>query len=133
MTRLLAAACLLAGVLTPTFASANPEPTAYDTRSISMGLTGTSYMERASALVLNPANMEGIEKLGFTFNFTGIFTNQIAPVQGPGTRGTSAHVPGGAPDDVVELCSRDQVVRTGCRGQYGVFTYWTSASFTLQY
>ena len=89
MTRLLAAACLFVGLLSPTFASANPEPTAYDTRSISMGLTGTTYMERASALVLNPANMEGIKKLGFTVNFTGIFTRQLAPVQGPNTDGRS--------------------------------------------
>lgn len=82
--------CLLVGALmTPAFASANPEPTAYDTRSISMGLTGTSYMERASALVLNPANLEGIDKLGFTLNFTGIFTKQFAPVQGPNTAGES--------------------------------------------
>ncbi len=86
----LAAACLFVGVLTPAFASANPEPTAYDTRSISMGLTGTTYMERASALVLNPANMEGIEKLGFTLNFTALFTRQIAPIQGPNTDGRSS-------------------------------------------
>ena len=85
-----AAACFFVGVLTPTFASANPEPTAYDTRSISMGLTGTTYMERASALVLNPANMEGIGKLGFTLNFTALFTRQIAPIQGPNTDGRSS-------------------------------------------
>lgn len=113
MTRLLAAACLLAGVLTPTFASANPEPTAYDTRSISMGLTGTSYMERASALVLNPANMEGIEKLGFTFNFTGIFTNQIAPVQGPGTRGTSGLAFGPLPSGFIGGRISPRMVFTG--------------------
>jgi long-subunit fatty acid transport protein len=46
-------------------------------------------MERASALVLNPANMEGIDKLGFSLNFSAIFTKQIAPVQGPNTRGES--------------------------------------------
>ena len=90
MTRRIAAACLLLGALTPALASANPEPTAYDTRSISMGLTGTTYMERASALVLNPANMEGIGKLGFTLNFTGLFTRQIAPIQGPNTDGRSS-------------------------------------------
>lgn len=90
MTLRLFAGCLLVGALiAPTSASANPEPTAYDTRSISMGLTGTTYVERASALVLNPANMEGIKKLGFTLNFTGIFTNQIAPIQGPNTEGRS--------------------------------------------
>lgn len=86
----LAAACLLVGVLTPAVASANPEPTAYDTRSISMGLTGTTYLERASALVINPANMEGVGKLGFTLNFTGLFTRQIAPIQGPNTEGRSS-------------------------------------------
>jgi hypothetical protein len=86
----LIAGCLVASALmTPALASANPEPTAYDTRSISMGLTGTTYVERASALVLNPANLEGINKLGFTLNFTGIFTNQIAPIQGPNTEGKS--------------------------------------------
>ena len=62
MTRRLAAAFLLVGVLTPALASANPEPTAYDTRGISMGLTGTTHMERASALVLNGA---GIRKQYF--------------------------------------------------------------------
>lgn len=67
-------------------ASANPEPTAYDSRSIAMGITGTSYLERPAALVMNPANMEGIEKLGFTFNFTNLFVNQRAPVRGPNTR-----------------------------------------------
>jgi hypothetical protein len=47
--------------------------------------------------------------------------------------GTDAQVPGKGPTDVVTLCSRDQVVRTGCPGQYQVFSYWASASFTLQY
>ncbi|MDH3653546.1 MAG: outer membrane protein transport protein [Myxococcales bacterium] len=79
-------ACLVTGVLTPALASANPEPTAYDSRSIAMGLTGVTYLDRASALVLNPANLEGINKLGFTFNFTALFVNQRAPVQGPNTR-----------------------------------------------
>jgi len=73
-------------LLSPSLASANPEPTAYDTRSIAMGITGTSFLERPAALALNPANMEGIDKLGFTFNFTNLFVNQRAPVQGPNTR-----------------------------------------------
>lgn len=97
----LAAACLVASMLTPALASANPEPTAYDTRSIGMGLTGTTYMERPSALVLNPANMEGIGKLGFTLNFTAIVTNQIAPVQGPYTRGESGPALGPLPSGFI--------------------------------
>jgi len=86
MKHKLLTACLLAGLLTPAIASANPEPTAYDARSIGMGLTGVTYLEQPAALVLNPANLEGIEKLGFTFHFTGLFTNQRAPVEGPNTR-----------------------------------------------
>lgn len=77
--------CLVAGMLTPALASANPEPTAYDSRSIGMGLTGVTYLDRPAALVLNPANLDGIEKLGFTVNFTALFTNQRAPVAGPNT------------------------------------------------
>ncbi|MCZ6805628.1 MAG: outer membrane protein transport protein [Deltaproteobacteria bacterium] len=86
MKQRLFAVWLLAATLTPALASANPEPTAYDSRSIAMGLTGTSYLERPAALVLNPANLEGIDKLGFTFNFTALLVKQWAPVQGPNTR-----------------------------------------------
>jgi len=45
--------------------------------------------------------------------------------------GTELAVPGGTDSEI--LCSDDQVVRTGCPGQIGVFTYWASVSFTLQY
>ncbi len=82
-------ACLVACLLIPVPAGANPEPTAYDTRSIGMGLTGTTFLQQPAALALNPANLEGIEKLGFTFNFTNLLVNQTAPVQGPGTNVSS--------------------------------------------
>ncbi len=85
MKHRLLTACLLAGLLTPALASANPEPTAYDSKSVGMALTGTTYLERPAALALNPANMEGIKKLGFTFNMTNLLVKQIAPVQGPNT------------------------------------------------
>jgi hypothetical protein len=78
-------AFLLTGLLTPALASANPEPTAYDTKSVGMALTGTSFLERPAAIALNPANLEGIPKLGFTFNMTNLLVNQTAPVQGPNT------------------------------------------------
>ena len=81
-----AIACLAASLLIPVSAGANPEPTAYDTRSIGMGLTGVTFLDRPAALVLNPANLDGIDKIGFTVNFTGLFVNQRAPVQGPNTR-----------------------------------------------
>ncbi|MGB5546806.1 MAG: outer membrane protein transport protein [Polyangiales bacterium] len=76
-------------------ASANPEPSTYDTRSLSMGFTGTTYLERPAALVLNPANLEGIDKFGFALSFTNIFVRSFAPVQGPNTKVRSplAHGP----------------------------------------
>lgn len=86
MKQRLVAACLAFAVLTPALASANPEPTTYDSRSIAMGLTGTSFLERPAALVLNPANLEGIGTFGFTANFSALLVNQWAPVQGPNTR-----------------------------------------------
>ena len=85
MKHRLLTACLVTGMLTPALASANPEPTAYDSRSIAMGLTGTTFMDQPAALALNPANLEGIPKFGFTFNFTNLFVNQTAPVMGPNT------------------------------------------------
>ena len=85
MKHKLLTAVLLTGLLTPALASANPEPTAYDSRSIGMGLTGTTFMDQPAALALNPANLEGIPKLGFTFNFTNLLVNQTAPVKGPNT------------------------------------------------
>lgn len=80
------ATALALTLLAPSLASANPEPTTYDSRSIAMGLTGTSYLERPAALAINPANLEGIENFGFTVNFSALLVNQWAPVQGPDTR-----------------------------------------------
>jgi hypothetical protein len=86
MKHRLLTASLLIGLLTPALATANPEPTPYDARSIGMGLTGTSFLDRPAALAINPANLEGIKKLGFSFGFTALMTNQRAPVQGPNTK-----------------------------------------------
>jgi long-subunit fatty acid transport protein len=86
MKHKLLTACFLASLLTPKLASANPEPTAYDSRSIGMGLTGVTYLDQPAALVMNPANLEGIDKLGFTINFSALLVSQRAPVRGPNTR-----------------------------------------------
>lgn len=85
-TRGTAIAILTTVLLCPAPASANPEPSTYDTRSLAMGFTGTTYLERAPALVLNPANLEGIETFGFALSFTNIFVGSFAPVQGPNTK-----------------------------------------------
>ncbi|MGB5414807.1 MAG: hypothetical protein WBN01_09210, partial [Polyangiales bacterium] len=45
--------------------------------------------------------------------------------------GTSQPVPGTS--ETVNVCTDEQVVRTGCPGDYKVLTYWASFSFTLQY
>jgi long-subunit fatty acid transport protein len=52
--------------------------------------------------------------------------------------GTAQEIPGAPPlpngnPDTEIVCSSDQVVRTGCPGRIGVFTYWASLAFTLQY
>jgi long-subunit fatty acid transport protein len=69
----------------PNGASANTEPTAYDTRSVSMGQTGVSFLERPSAIAINPALLTGIEKFSFSVMFNPMFLNTCAPVQGPNT------------------------------------------------
>ena len=111
------AAFLAAMVLSAAPASANPEPTAYDSRSIAMGITGTSHLERPAALALNPANMEGIDKLGFTFNFSNLFVNQRAPVQGPNTRVDSGIGYGPIPSGFIGGRIAPRVVFVGGIGQ----------------
>ena len=66
-------------------AAANPEPSLYDARSQAMGMTGVTYLERPAALALNPANLEGIDRLGFTINFGLTYSKAFSPVQGPYT------------------------------------------------
>jgi hypothetical protein len=46
--------------------------------------------------------------------------------------GQEVEVPGSG-GQIEIACSDDQVVRTGCPGQYRALTYWASFSFTLQY
>ncbi len=72
-------------LLAPAIAKANPEPTAYDSRSVGLGLTGVTYLERPAAIAINPANLEGIEKFSFTFLFNPLVVLQTAPVEGPNT------------------------------------------------
>ena len=44
---------------------------------------------------------------------------------------TEQQIPG--TNDTVVVCTDQQVVRTGCPGNYRVLSYWASLSFTLQY
>jgi hypothetical protein len=60
----------------------------------------------------------------FTFG-GGNISDELAANNSP------ALVPG--TDEMVDLCSRDQVVRTGCAGDYRVLTYWFSLGFSIQY
>jgi hypothetical protein len=78
-----------------------------------MALTGTSFLERPAALALNPANMEGIKKLGFTFNMTNLLVNQTAPVQGPGTNVSSGLGYGPLPSGFIGGRIAPRVVFTG--------------------
>ena len=45
--------------------------------------------------------------------------------------GTEQMIPGTT--DTVRVCTDEQVVRTGCPGEYRVRSFWASASFTMQY
>lgn len=63
-------------------ASANTEPTAYDTRSIGLGLGGVSYLERPAAVAINPALLEGINKFSFSILVNPLFVFTQAPVSG---------------------------------------------------
>ena len=74
--------CLVAFAVPPV-ASANPEPTAYDSRSVALGLSGVSYLERPAAVAINPALLEGIETFSASFLLNPFFVRQEAPVQGP--------------------------------------------------
>ena len=82
---LLASLLALASASSPNQTSANTEPTAYDTRSVSMGQTGVSFLERPAAIAINPALLTGIEKFSFSVMFNPMFLNTCAPVQGPNT------------------------------------------------
>lgn len=83
------AALISVAALCPAAARANPDASIYDTRNLSMGLTGTTYLQRPGALALNPANLEGVEHFGFGISFTMITVKSFAPVQGPNTKVTA--------------------------------------------
>jgi len=57
----------------------------YDTRSLSLALTGVSYLEAPAALAINPALLEGVEKFSASLFLNPLFLKQTAPVQGPGS------------------------------------------------
>ena len=81
----LVGALALISVALPNRSSANTEPLAYDTRSVSMGQTGVSFLERPAAIAINPALLTGIEKFSFSAMFNPIVPNTCTPVQGPNT------------------------------------------------
>ena len=78
-----AVSLLIVCLYIPSWASANPEPAVFDMRSIALGLSGTSYLERPAALVLNPANLEGIERFSTSLMLVEPITTLRAPVRGP--------------------------------------------------
>lgn len=80
---ILATSLALLSTLSPRAASANTEPTAYDTRSVTLAQAGVSFLERPAAIAINPALLTGIEKFSFSVMFDPIFVNTCAPVEGP--------------------------------------------------
>ena len=85
MRKVLALCACIGVVAAGAPASANTEPTAYDTRSIALGLSGVSYLERPAAIALNPALLDGIDKFSFSILLNPLLVNTKAPVSGPNT------------------------------------------------
>lgn len=67
----------------PSVAAANPEPSPYDARSVGLGLTGATYLDRPAAIAINPANLQGTETFDFTLTLNPIWVKQTAPLEGP--------------------------------------------------
>lgn len=84
-SRILAILLACTSVLVSKRASANTEPTAYDTRSLTLAQSGVSFLERPAAIAINPALLTGIEKFSLSVMFNPIFVNTCAPVEGPNT------------------------------------------------
>ena len=82
-------ALCLAGLVFPATAFANTEPTAYDSRSVALGLAGVAFLERPSAIAINPALLEGVDKLSFTFLANPIFVKTTTPVSGANSSETT--------------------------------------------
>jgi long-subunit fatty acid transport protein len=71
-------------------ASANPEPVMlYDARSAAMGGTGIAFIDNASAIYHNPANLELVGQGSATAVVTPFVPVTEAPFAGPGTDGRS--------------------------------------------
>jgi hypothetical protein len=51
----------LLATMGPAGASANTEPTTYDTRSLTLAQAGVSFLERPAAIAINPALLTGID------------------------------------------------------------------------
>ncbi len=72
----------------------------------------------------------GKQKDKYMLDVTGAFSASTGNI-GDEYIGTEGTIPG--TNDQVTLCSADQTVRTGCPGDLGVYTYWVTVGFTVQY
>ncbi len=64
-------------------ARANPEPTGYSARSVGMGITGLGFLDSPAAVIWNPANLQGTEKLALELGNQMIVVRNWAPIAGP--------------------------------------------------
>lgn len=74
---------LLFGALLSSTVRANPEPTAYDARSASLGQTGASYLDRPAALAINPALLAELGKFDASVGLAALWISTKSPLQGP--------------------------------------------------
>lgn len=64
-------------------AAANPEAGLYDARSVALAGTGVAYSDGPASVVINPANMQGVDDWSAVFALTPIFADLGAPVEDP--------------------------------------------------
>jgi long-subunit fatty acid transport protein len=64
-------------------AAANPEAGLFDSKSVGLAGTGVAHIDGPSAVVINPANMQGVDDWSAAFALTPIFADLGAPVEDP--------------------------------------------------
>lgn len=77
------AATLALWIALTSVAHANPEPPAYDARSVGLAGTGLAYLDSPAAIFHNPANLQGIDRFELSLALTTIVVDLQAPLAGP--------------------------------------------------
>jgi long-chain fatty acid transport protein len=87
-TRVVVAGVLFGVLVAPSQARATTEvPAVADARSIALGGTGVAYLHNPTAVYLDPASLDGVQKLSMTADFSPMIITGHAPLQSGPTGG----------------------------------------------